>query len=160
MDRLHALCGALREQVSRTTIDPSMILCTTFYVRQTMLGLIADGTLARYKYTTLNNVDLVFEALCLTQFDMLFKNSSLPKHSHVTKLFEQQVLPFWLAGALATPEGFLNVTINRVPHNITKNHFRGASSELPKEFIMRFRTRRYSHQHGVRRQETRQQKVE
>jgi hypothetical protein len=156
MEHLHALCDFLDRQVSAVELDRAMIMCTTIQIEQTMLSMIANGTLSQYKYCANENVDLVFEALCLTKFDRLFQ-TELPKYSHITKRFEQQALPYWLAGALVTPTGHLNLTSKGASKLSAKTTFRTSTKILPKEFIIRFRTRRYSYMHNLRRHEVQQQ---
>jgi hypothetical protein len=117
--------------------------------------------------------DLVFEALCLTSFDALFLN--VVKFSHGTGDFEHRVQPFFLSGALPGPSSTMPVAISSGPPfgrggataaatAATSPPGAGAKKRsgalrmrpmsggiVPESYIFRFRTRRYSYMHRVKR---------
>jgi hypothetical protein len=123
-------------------------------------------------------LDLVFEALCITRFDGIFKNK-VNKFAHATRAFQQESSPFFLCGALGSHSRRVSdapaapVTGGAMspdtgapdtpgaagaaaePKRSAKKVRRvratgpNAFAEVEESYIARFRTRRYSFKHKL-----------
>lgn len=121
-------CLTLQSLVHHQMPNLSAIHQTKDLIIYLMLQYIANGNvpeIANARYNHMRQIDLVFEALCLTLFDAIFKTST-PKHQHATRKFIDVLLPFYLAGVLQFSHDY---------------------------YIRRFRVRRYSYRHRQHRYE-------
>lgn len=131
MEHLRLHCLTLQSLVKHTIFDVEKIRHTKDIIESLMYQFMMDGNVPEIRfgrYKQMSKVDHVFEALCHTIFDDIFKNECT-KHQHGTTQFFRMLIPFYKAGVLCFSTGM-------------------AWQEY---YLQRFRMRRYSYRHRVAR---------